>query len=165
VLSRGKHRDSRLRERVHAHGDANAKSLAHCCDGTGGSGDDILRVPCIQGGLLDPAGMAVYRRRILGLWGTMGFGRAGNVLGRLVGPAVIRTTSHALVVGWCRLNRGRGRAAGGCAHSRRPLFRSELNAQQLSLRRRCDADRLVGDGPRSYIPSQPLKSEPPVPGA
>jgi hypothetical protein len=46
---------------------------------------------------------------------------------------------------------------GGGAHSRRPLFRSELTTQQLSLRRRCDADRLVGDGPRSYMSSQPVK--------
>jgi len=159
VLSRGKHRDSGLRELVDTRGDENAKSLAHRSNGSGGSSDDILRVPCIQGGLHDPTGMAVYRRRIRDLWRTMGSGWAGNVLGRLVGPAVIRTTSYALVVGWCSLNLGRRLAARGCAHSRRPLFRSELNAQQLSLRRRCDVDRLVGHGSRSRMPSQPLKSD------
>jgi hypothetical protein len=142
----------------------NAKSLAHRPDCSSGSRDDILRVPCMQGGLLDAAGMDVYRRRTLGLWGTMGFGWADNVRGRLVGPAVTRTTSHALVVGWRSLGRGWGRAGGRCAHSRRPLFQPELSAQQFNLRRRCDADRLVGHGSRSFLPSQRLKSEPPVSG-
>ena len=92
-----------------------------------------------------------HPRRTVGLWGTMGFGWADNVRGRLVGPVVIRTTSHALVVGWCSLNRGRRGAASGCAHSRRPLFQPELSAQQLNLRRRCDADRLVGDDPHLRV--------------
>jgi hypothetical protein len=106
--------------------------------------------------------MVVYRCRILGLWGIMGFGWADNVCGRLVGSAVARTTCHALVVGRYSLNRGRRRASGGGAHSRRSLFRSELTAQQLNLRWRCDAGRLVGDGPCWYMYSRLLKSEHPV---
>jgi hypothetical protein len=94
----------------------------------------------------------------------MGLGWADNVRRRLLGPAVTRTTFHALVVGGRSLARGRRRDGGGRAHSRRPLFRAELTAQQPHLRRRCDADRLVGDGPRSYMSSQPLKCEPSVPG-
>jgi hypothetical protein len=152
------------RDRVHTQGEANAKSLAHRLDGTRGSRDDLLRVPCIESGLLDPAGMAVYSCRTLGLWGTMGFGWADHVRGRLVGPAVIGTTPNALVVGGCSVHRGRRRAGGGCAHSCHPLFGSELNAQQLNLRRRCDADRVVGDGARSDISCQPLKSGSPAPG-
>jgi hypothetical protein len=66
------------------------------------------------------------------------------------------------VVGRCSLDRGRRRAGGGGAHSRCPMFRSELTAQQLNLRWRCDAGRLVGDGPCWYVYSRFLKSEPPV---
>ena len=110
--------------------------------------------------------MVVYRRGTHDLWGPMGIGWADNVRGRLVGPAVIRTTSRPPVVGWCSLSRGRRHAAGRGAHSRRPLLRSELTTQQLSLRRRCGVDRLVGDGPRPHMSSQPLKSslQSPAPG-
>ena len=106
--------------------------------------------------------MVVYRCRIFGLFGIMGFGWADNVPGRLVGPGVTRTMCHALVAGRYSLDRGRRVAGGGGAHSRRSLFRPELTAQQLNLRWRCDAGRLVGDGPCSYMYSQLLKSEPAV---
>jgi len=140
---------SQVKKAGEPHGDANAKTLAHRPGGSDGSGDDILRVPCIYNGLLDLAGMAVYRRGTADLWCALGFGWADNVRGRLMGPADTRTTFHAPVVGRRSLDRGGRHAGGGGAHSRHPLFGAKLTARQTSLRRRCDAGWLVGDGPRS----------------
>jgi len=158
ILKKG--RRFQFKGRLPAHAGANAKSSAHRLDGLCGCRDDILRVPRLQSRLLDPAGMAFYPRRALGLRGNMGFGGADHVRGWLVGLAVMGTTSHSLVVGWCSVNRSRRCVGRGCAGSRRPLFRSELNAQQLNLRWGCNADWVVGGGPRSKMFSQPQKSEP-----